>query len=298
MIRLLTLLLILQLAAVTAVYWPENRGSSDSRASLLSGQSAEVLSIEISDADGRSVQLSRSDSEWLLNSALPANAGKVESLLEALLESDPGYAIANSESAAKRFEVADDSFERRIVLNTAAASHIAYLGNSPGFRKVHARREGDAGVYVLALNSYDAPAEANSWLDKGLLALRNPQKMAINDLNFVLEEDNWVREAGDEDIDEEPVDAGAMETLLSALAGLQVSGIENEEPTGAETVLRITASAAAGDTTLEILEDTEAERYFLRSDHFEPVFATSAYDAERILEAVAKLTSSESSEQE
>jgi hypothetical protein len=149
-------------------------------------------------------------------------------------------------------------------------------------------------VYVLALNSYDAPADANSWLDKGLLALRNPQKMTVNDLNFVLEDNSWVRK--NTDLNAEPVDPGAMETLLSALAGLQVSGIENEELTGVETVLSITASAAAGNTTLEILEDTEAERYFLRSDRYEPLFATSAYDAERILEAVGKLKTPEQSE--
>jgi hypothetical protein len=283
MIRWLTLFLLLQLAAVVAVYWPHANGNSPGTALIPGGASQDILSISITDADGQNVQLSHREGKWLLDSTLPANATKIEDLLGALLERDPGYAIANSESAATRFEVSEDAFERRIVLDSNAGSQTAYLGSSPAFRKVHARREGDPAVYVLDLNSYDAPADANSWLDKGLLALRNQQRMTLNDLTFRLEQDSWINDSG------EPIDSDAMDTLLQALAGLLVSAIEQQDITEAEVVLSIRASSGDQDSTLEILEDSEDERYFLRSNRFAPVFATSAYDAERILDAVAAL---------
>jgi hypothetical protein len=288
MIRLLALIVVIQLGAVIVLYWPEEPRTSPMSALIANQKRSDVRSISITDADEQSIRISRDNESWQLASGLPVNANKIDTLLASLLDRDPGFAIANSEGAAQRFDVSEEDFERRIVLDTGDEAQTIYLGSSPAFRKVHARREGDSAIYVLELNSYDAPTDRNSWLDKGLLAIRNQQRMTLNGLTLRLEKDSWVRENG------EAVQAEAMETLLTALAGLQVSGIEERGIAEAKSALSITASGGDQDQGLEILEDVEGGRYFLRSDRYQVIFATSAYDAERIIEAAKGLSASES----
>ena len=93
-----------------------------------------VTKITVSDTQSE-VQLTRSGDRWLLDSGLPADPVKVTAVLTALLEADPGYAIAASDSAARRFKVDADDFERRITLAGGDASASVFLGTSPAFRR-------------------------------------------------------------------------------------------------------------------------------------------------------------------
>jgi hypothetical protein len=287
MIRILAILLLLQLTLTAALYWPQAQQQGAAESLLTGAQADAVTSFTIS-GDASEVTLSRSDSGWTLDSGLPADAAKVDLLLDALLDSDPGYAIANSDSAARRFEVSEEDFQRRVTLATeGGATLTAFIGSSPAFRKVHARAAGSSAVHVLDLNSYDAPSAAESWLDRKLLAVNNIDAIALAGQRFVLAGDSWVREG---DAGETP-DAQALEDLVQALAALQVSGLAGEEDRAlaeaGATAVALTLSREGESLSLTLLENDD--RFFARSSRFPQLFNTSSYDAERIIDAARAL---------
>ncbi|MFK7830081.1 MAG: DUF4340 domain-containing protein [Congregibacter sp.] len=312
--RVLASLLILQLALVAFVYWPRESGPASGQALITDLQLTEVIGIEVTDTSlGRAVdsamesttadkaesnasgntsnaasrvQLSRDGDLWRLSSGLPADPTKVDVLLNALLERDAGYAIATSDSAAQRFRVAGEAYERRLVLRTATAEHTAYLGSSPAFRKVHARRDGDNAIFVLELNSYDAPVAEDSWLDRSLLAQSNPSTISLYGTEFLLERGAWRREDG------KALDAQAMESLVQALSAVQVTGsvaASDADVAAADEALRITVGNGDAKTRFTVLNNSKSERYYLRRNDFTQTFATSSYDAERLIEATTFL---------
>lgn len=290
--RILSAILALQLALLAALYWPRTSGPVSAGALLaeMAGDAPRRISIE--DGDAQSVTLSRDadSAQWQLASGLPADESKVAALLDALTERDSGFAIADSAGAAARFQLGDDAFERRIRLANADTERAVYLGSSPSFRKIHARRDGENAVYVLELNSYDAPTTENDWLDRSLLALRNIDALTLYGIAFELGSEGWARGDGG------AVDAAAMETLVQALASLRVSARVkdgDEDAAAAEESLRLDVRSGATGTRLVLLEHSDTEggidRYYLSSDRYAGVFDTSAYDAERLLEAARSL---------
>lgn len=283
MIRVLSALLVLQLLVTVVLYWPEQQRATQSEALVAGFAQESVERIAITDGEGTSNTLTRENDGWRLESGLPAEGGKVATLLAALTGGDPGYAIATSDSAAERFQVADDDFERRIELTGDGDTRVVYLGTSPAFRKIHARRAGEASVFVIELNSYDAPTADGGWLDRSLLAAEDLSTLELYGVRYRLDGDNWVRDDGTE------VNPEAMEELVSALSRLQVSGLatgdDDEDIAAAGEALRITLGEGDAATRLTVLDNPDLERYYLSSDRFDPVFNTSALDAERLIEA-------------
>ena len=87
-----------------------------------------------------------------------------------------------------------------------------------------------------------------------------------------------------------------METLVQALAGLRVSARVkdgDENAAAAEESLRLDVRSGDTGTGLVLLEHSDSEadtdRYYLNSDRYAGIFDTSAYDAERLLEAARRL---------
>ena len=244
-IRLLSLLLVAQLAVAAYLYWPKTveRSAPNALATLALDT---VTRLTVSDGES-AVTLTRAGDGWALEDGLPADPIKVGGVLQALTEQQPGYPIANSASAAQRFEVAEDDFQRRIELASADGAQTVYLGTSPAFRKIHARRGGDDSVYLLELNSYDAPTASASWLDRSLM----------------------------EDL------LQALSRLQ--VTGIASDG-DRQLWEAAETSLRVTAGRGNGDEVTLLLRENDG-RYFLQSSAFEPLFTLSAYDAERLTDA-------------
>lgn len=286
MIRILSILLVIQVGIVAALYWPRETTTTARTALVENLASTDISTVTVADADGATVSLSRGAEGWQLASGLPADEGKLTLLLNALLGSDPGYAIADSSSAATRFEVASEGFERRITLAGPSSEVTVYLGSSPSFRKIHARRDGENAVFVIELNSYDAPVGDADWLERALLAERDVSRISLYGIDFTLSGESWQRADGG------AVDADAMESMVQGLASLQVSGIaeaDDAEAAAADETLRIDIGDGDARSRLTVLNNPESERYYLRSDRYDATFSTSAYDAERLVDAARAL---------
>ncbi|NHN38414.1 DUF4340 domain-containing protein [Pseudomaricurvus alcaniphilus] len=166
-------LLALQLVLAAGLFWGDGAGQSEAIGQPLLGFEQAQIDKVVIGAGEEEVTLQRQDGQWRLpgQSDLPVDSGKLQPLLEQLHGLQSGWPVATSASSHQRFEVSEDTHQRRIRLFRDGQLVVdLYLGTSPGFKKVHGRRAADTEVYALPLNSFDFPTSADNWLDKTLQA--------------------------------------------------------------------------------------------------------------------------------
>ncbi|EAQ96491.1 DUF4340 domain-containing protein [Congregibacter litoralis] len=292
-LRILAVLFLAQLALVAYLYWPESPATI-SRDTLVARLSPGAVNrVEVSTQEGATVVLLRNQNQWSLDRGLPADNDKMRSLLNALLTADPGFPIADSDTAAKRFQVSDVGFVRKIVLSGDDGDATVYLGSTPAMRKIHARAEGESAVFVLPLSSFDAPADIDSWLDTRLLAVQNVTEFALYGVTFTLTDGQWSRSDGT-DVEQESAAAFA-----AALGGMAISGLvdpADDDAGAADEALRVTLNDDGEIRQLAVLRNPESDRYYFDSERFDSIFSTSAYDAERLIDAATSLLATEAKE--
>lgn len=230
-IILAAILLLAQVGLVVAL----NLGSNGKKmaavdAVFLNDVVADADSLKITDGDGNIVELTGKDGNWVLPVLQGASAGQnmVVSLLEKLSVLKQGFTVATSSEAAKRFKVADDVFERHVVLQKSGETVADfYLGTSPGFRQVHARKQGDTGVVTLALSTFEFDTDPAKWLDTTILQLPSDDIVSITLPDVVLkkEDDNWKLEGN---VDGE-LDMDAVEDLVSRISSLTLQDVIGRE---------------------------------------------------------------------
>lgn len=285
-LRILTVIFVVQVALVATLYWPQ-QSTPVSRESLLTTIAPDsVNGITLSNGDGATLVLVRDTDGWRLDLGLPADDKKVDALLGVLLAKDPGFPIADSDIAAKRFEVSETEFQRKIIVSSPEGQATAYLGSAPALRKVHARRDGETEVFVLPFSSFDAPVDIDSWLDTRLLSQPALSTFTLYGTQYVLSQGRWSRSDG-QDSDETQVTP-----LAQILGNLQISGLvdpADDDAASAGEALRISLGSAEQGSQIAVLHNPESDRYYLQSERFGEVFSTSAYDAERLIEAASAL---------
>lgn len=288
-LRILTVIFVVQVALVATLYWPQ-QSAPVSRESLLTTLAPDsVNGITLSNGDGATLVLVRDTDGWRLDLGLPVESNKVDALLQVLLAKDPGFPIADSDIAAKRFEVSETEFQRKIIVSSPEGQATAYLGSAPALRKVHARSEGENAVFVLPFSSFDAPVDIDSWLDTRLLSRQELSTFSLYGTQYVLNDGRWSR-SSDQNSDEDKVAAVAQ-----VLANLQISGLvdsADDDAASAGEALRVSLGSGEQRNQLSVLHNPNSDRYYLHSERFGEIFSTSAYDAERLIEAASALLES------
>ena len=235
-IRLLTLLLAAQvLLAVGLNLSGPNLSAKPADAPLLGLENATVDRIVIEGVNNKQRTLVKKGDAWVLADMgdFPVAEGKVKTFLERLRNLRHGLPVGTSEAALKRFKVTQEEFERRILLqagdNTLAT---LYLGTTPGARQVHARSADDDAVYVVDFAIYDAPLNADAWIDRNVLQfpLDTLVSVQVADLTFQRQGEGdkvwWTVTpvvAGKE------VNAKAADALAEQLATLRISSVLGRE---------------------------------------------------------------------
>lgn len=119
-----------------------------------------------------SVELAKQNGKWVLPGYFdaPADKFKLNDVLDELAGLQRGLPIATTTSALKRFELADDNFERRLTLSEGRkVLSTVYFGSSAGVRQTDARTARDHAVYDVDLATYELPTQPSDWFDAGLL---------------------------------------------------------------------------------------------------------------------------------
>ncbi len=285
-VKALTLLLAFQLLVLAGILAWQQRGVATVTGNLVPVDRTKVDGIEIVDDKGARVKLQRGDAGWTLpdTRGLPADGTKVSELLDKLIAANAPWPVATSGESAKRFEVAQDKFQRRIKL-TDKDEVLAdiYLGTSPGFKKVHARRAESDDVYAITFANYDATASSDDWLDKALLE-------PTGDITAVTRPDHWkLQRTGDAWALEGLAEGATTKQdqamdLVNKMANLRVMGAADAPPAeGIEPALVLTVSTASGEFDYRFFQPQPNGDFLVTRSGQDGYFKVAAYVAEPLV---------------
>ncbi|MCY3794726.1 MAG: DUF4340 domain-containing protein [Gammaproteobacteria bacterium] len=294
-IGLLGGLLAAQVVIIAGLLLASGVGSDASAPHLLSFDPANVTKLSVS-GEGETVGMARDGDVWRLQggapNGLPADGGKIKEVLDKLVGLDAPWPVATSDDSAERFEVTEGNHQRRLVIEDADGPVAdLLLGTSPGYRRVHARLSGASEVYSIDFSNFEAPTDADQWLDKALLA-------AKGEVSSVVLEEAWrlARHDGDWLIDGAPADAEAADDLVRRFTGLRVLGTSDEEADAAgdadaagEPAGVFVVTDEDGEHRLTLFHEAEEDDYSLTSDRVAGRFGVATYIAEQMLADPADL---------
>ena len=301
-------------AAAVAVLIAVKSGGAVEPAPFLEFDAEAVDMLAVAGGEDEVVLVKDGDA-WRLSDGLPADATKVDGVIEKLANASGGWAVATSASVQERFELAEDNHQRRLKLS-AGGDTVAdiYLGTSPGYRKTHARRVDDDNIYSITFSNYEAGTKDSDWLDKSLLrpegaltGLRYDGVAAASPVPvFALtknEEGVWAAASG------AALDQAKVETLAGRFTGLTVTGAsevtseevlaevseedaaadaeagdeeaaaDDEPKTPVKMVFALTDDAGTATLTIRRMDDSD---YVATSDRLAGVYKLSSYIAEQM----------------
>jgi hypothetical protein len=216
---------------------------------------------------------------------------KVEDLLTKLGTIEKRIPVATSEAAIKRFKVAEDAYERRVTLEDAdGVLGTIYLGDSPGFRRLFVRAEGEQAVYEADLALFDASEKADDWTQKTALRIAQDdiKRVEIADILLTQEEGEWKLAglAGNRNLDQD-----AVSDLIRTLANLSYSGVlgrENNPEYGQDAPVLI-YQMTSGEDILEyrLSKLAQSNDHVLKVSNSPFYFRVSEFTAEGLKEAKA-----------
>jgi hypothetical protein len=284
-IGLLSALLGVQLLIIAAVLFVESGAAGGNAGPWLEFDPAAVDAIHIADAEDQAVAIERDGETWQLEGGLPADAAKVDEVLERLAGLDAPFPVATSAAARERFEVTEDDHQRHVVLS-AGGETVAevYLGTSPGYQQVHARRAGDGDVFAVGLSNFQVPAAPDQWLDKTLLQARGEVQAVSRRGAWTLRQtgEGWQVSGAGEAAEATAAAEDAAADLLRRFSDLRVMGVA-EAPSAAAPAAEFDVTDADGQYVLSLYEDADGSAYVVTSSRRDGHFELAGYLAEQML---------------
>ncbi|MBF0370407.1 MAG: DUF4340 domain-containing protein [Magnetococcales bacterium] len=316
-IRLLGILLVGQLALAVALF----STGADLQAvrpdtPLLEFATTDIHRVVIQGGrEGEEVVLVKGEAGWQLpdHFGFPADSDKVEALLSRLAALRHGLPVATTASALQRFKVSEDAFERRIILHQGeGVAGTLYFGTSPGLRRIHARGDGDDGVFSVKMALHDAPFEAERWENKRILTFPEEEVTGLELSGLTLTRDpesdvvvDSDVEGGEENSDLTPpwqvvgleggetLRADQVDTLVRKLANLSIDrvlGLEAKAAYGLDApalTLSITRRGQ-GESHYQVSGPLEGSFHVVKTSNRPEYFRIPQYAGETLLENAAR----------
>ncbi len=253
-----------------------------------------VDTIEIQGPDQARVVLRKKDGTWLLPDYFqaPAEQKNVENLLDKLQAMKKTWPVATTPEAARRFKVATDSFERRILLKEGDKTLAElFVGTSPSFRKVHVRLPDSSEIMNQEFAVYEAPVKPEQWLDKRLTALEreNIESLTLNGVQLVRRDTKFTLK----DLAEgETVNSKAIDRLVDQLTNLQVEGVAGREDKPGygldKPALVCTIGLKSGAKKIwkfGRVKEKDQEKWFLKTSDQDLIFTVASWRVKPLLKA-------------
>jgi hypothetical protein len=227
---------------------PKAQGSGEPLASF---KKDGVETIEITNGEGQTVRIERSDGDWKLpdSAGFPAPTGDVDQLLEALSGFEERLPTARTESARERFSVAEDGYERRVKLMGADGPvATVYFGQSAGPDRVYARGEGARTIYEVGFALRKAKATTTAWLDESVARVKLAEAMEVRLPGYRVRRGNdgnrWLVLADGGQV--EPAVPSQAAQLMQRLVQPELQDVARVEPPDADAKLAYTVAQRDG----------------------------------------------------
>ena len=292
-ITILTALLAFQLVLVIAMNLSgEDYDAYQSDEKLLPFDIETINRLRFDDGN-QHVILEKQDDGWVLPEiwGYPVNADALGKLLKTLSTLSKGWPVATTPGAAERFRVAENNYERKVsFMNGEQVQAMLYIGTSPGFRKAHARLNGNHDIFVITLESWETSAQADHWLKKDILQINSKtiDRLVMNDV--VLTRSDQTLQPDDLAEHEQP-NTEAINSLINRLAGLQIQSVsgtvDKEDVQRNEPVLEIDLTLAQGGSLkYRFFKPEEAGgHYSLERSDLPYYFTVAAFSVDALREA-------------
>jgi hypothetical protein len=174
--RILTVLLVAQLALIAFVFWPRPVASSGESPLLAGLKTDQIASLAITDDQGVTTRLAKQGEAWVAPDAgaYPVEAAKVTPVLDKLVALKTGRPIAQSPQSHAQLQVGDNKFVRKLEITKAdGTTQTVYLGSTAGGQSVHVRLGGQNDVYLAnGLNTWEVDSNLLNWI--------NPIYLSVN----------------------------------------------------------------------------------------------------------------------
>jgi hypothetical protein len=292
----LAALLAVQLVAALALSWG-GRGALVPAAADSPLLSFDPKSIQVVRIDGKgdigetAVALTRGPQGWVLAELgdFPAEDTKVDALLKRLADLKRPLPVATSAESLKRHKVADDGYERRVVLESDGKAVVTLLlGDSPGPRRQFARPAGDSAVYDLDLALYDVGNRPDDWLAKDKLRVdqESIEGIAAKDWELAKGKDGWQFVGADAG---KAPDSAAVVNLLGRIANLGYRGVlgtqDHPEYNQSAPTMELRLKLKNGDTpTYRISKPKEGQDYVLKASDRPWYFKVADFDLDGVID--------------
>ena len=275
--RILIGILALQVILVAAAFLNRLR-EPEVPEEFLSVQLEDVTAIQITSDQGK-VELARREAGgWQLADGNPADDEKVDRVFGDFVGIKGGWPVATSISSAERFEVADDAFQKRVVL-TAGDDVLAdvYLGSSPGYRSVHARLADSSSVYSIKFSNYELSTDISSWIYKKLLSAEGEVSKISRSDGFSLTKtaDTWTSEPAVE------LDLNEVKSFVDRFADLSIYDI-NETDVSSIDPINFALVDGSGEYSLKLFHDEENNDWIASSSRVDGMYSISSYVAKQM----------------
>lgn len=315
-----TLLAALILAQIAILCYQLSRSKPLAQESvaqaLLAIEPESIEALSIQDAAGQTVRLQKVDQQWQTSDGFLAQQEKVEQLIEKITRLKTNLATAHTDTAAQRFQVAEDAFQRMLKIQTNTSDSVQlYLGSGAGARRSHVRLATEKAIYSLPLAEYELPIQASDWQDLNCLRLATDsvklieldgltllkiatdkaQTAAINDAasepkKAAVPATEWIGKTPTGEID---LRSDAVASAVRHMTQLRIEQADQRAINSLNERFRLTLQHANGRRDYQLFQNPdEASQYWLQVSDMEGfALRMSETDAQQILEnwALAKL---------
>lgn len=132
--------------------------------------------------DQPAVELVKRGSDWQLASHYdyPADGSKVTDLIDKVIAIRTRGPMASGKARQKQLEVADDDYQRKLVITAGGKDITLYVGASAGARQTSVRLAGSNDVHGAAgLSAFAVGATPSAWIDTSYFKVEKEQIASI-----------------------------------------------------------------------------------------------------------------------
>ncbi len=237
---------------------------------LLAIDNKKLEQLRIIDGQGNHILLQRNEGDWVLPEYFnfPATEASLQALVKKLSAIKADWPVATTTAALKRFKLAEDNYERKLnFYQNGQLIETLYIGSSPGFRKVHVRKQADTNIYTAELSVFDAPVAAQDWFDYEALKIDVDKISAIDLEGFLLTlgDKGW---HSDSLTEKERIDTHTLRDWLTQLAALRFDDIAGLKAPTEEGRQILSLSLKDKDITFTVFENAQRAAVIVKRNDF------------------------------